>query len=176
MVCLNRQCFLRSISYPVCGFLYLVYSFREIYVFGIQGEKHMSRFSLYWGDNREDHVFAWVLFDFRIDNSSVLCVYCMITVSRKGSIPAPHTFRSSFGRTAKSRVSPIRHRGGEAHSNPQYHITATTSIVYQVLVAISDHKQKPSSAVSSTVQCLQQEHHHPACARAVTYCCWDTIS
>ena len=35
--------------------------------------------------------------------------------------PAPHTFRSSFGRTAKSRVWPIRRKGGEAHPNPCCH-------------------------------------------------------
>ena len=35
------------------------------------------------------------------------------TVPRKGHIPAPHTFRASFGRTVKSRVWPVRHWGGE---------------------------------------------------------------
>ena len=30
------------------------------------------------------------------------------------------TFRSSFGRTAKFKIWPIRHWGGDAHSNPQY--------------------------------------------------------
>ena len=42
----------------------------------------------------------------------------MIAVPKLGPIPAPHTFHSLFGRTAESRVWPIRHWGGEAHSNP----------------------------------------------------------
>ena len=48
----------------------------------------------------------------------------MITVPRKGPLPAPHIFRCSFGRTAKSRVWSIRQWGGEAYSNPYYHVIA----------------------------------------------------
>ena len=36
----------------------------------------------------------------------------------KGPLSAPHIFRCSFGRTAKSRVWPIHHWGEEAYSNP----------------------------------------------------------
>ena len=58
------------------------------------------------------------VFGFRMDNPSVLCVYGMITVRRKGPLPAPYTFCCSFGRTAKSTVWPIRHWGGEPYANP----------------------------------------------------------
>ena len=60
------------------------------------------------------------VFGFRVDHLTVLCVYCMIIVHRKGLMPAPHTVRSSFGRSAKSRVWPIRHWGGEVHSTNLY--------------------------------------------------------
>ena len=42
----------------------------------------------------------------------------MLTVPALGLILAPHAFRSSFGRTAKSRVWQIRHWDGVARSIP----------------------------------------------------------
>ena len=45
-------------------------------------------------------------------------LYYMRWPSRSYTCTSYHTFRSSFGRTAKLKIWPIRHWGGEAHSTP----------------------------------------------------------
>ena len=66
--------------------------------------------------------FAWI--------TPPCYVYWVITVLRKGP-PARHRFRSSFRRTAKTRVWPIRHWGGEAHSDVWYICTGWFKQAYR---------------------------------------------
>ena len=65
----------------------------------------------YCGDDR---VFASVL---RLVFSRIT-LYRMIALPTLGHTPAPHTLRSLFERTAKSRVWPNCYLGGEADFNP----------------------------------------------------------
>ena len=37
---------------------------------------------------------------------------------KNNNVPTPYTFRSSFERSAKSKIWPIRRWGGEDNSNP----------------------------------------------------------
>ena len=76
------------------------------------------------GQNYSEYrVFAWVL---RLVFPWITLQFCIrhdcCTLTR--FISAPHMFRSLFGRTTKSRVWPIRHLGGEAHSSYQSLVTA----------------------------------------------------
>ena len=66
------------------------------------------------------------------------------------SIYASHTFLNSFGRAAKSKLWPIRHRGREVNSNPYLHniaakfpnlLPSTISVDRQVSQSIGTGKR-----------------------------------
>ena len=114
---LNHQRFLfASVSYITCCFVYTSIFLREW--------EEMSYFTFIRSMRailqRGSSLCPCSSFGFRMGNPSVL--YGMISVPTRGPIQVPHALHSSYGRTAKSRVSLIRHWDGEAHSNPYKHV------------------------------------------------------
>ena len=127
-VFLTCECFLYDTVY-VCGFLQLVYIL--IYISKIREKNVFFTFLRYIGVILQGESRLWlgcVLFFAWI--TPPCYVYWVITVLRKGP-PARHRFRSSFRRTAKTRVWPIRHWGGEAHSDVWYICTGWFKQAYR---------------------------------------------
>ena len=72
-------------------------------------------YSLYWG-NTKARITSLPAFFVWFSLGLHLCVvYGMIIVPTLGPVPAPHTFRSSSGRTVKSRLWPTRHWGEDIY-------------------------------------------------------------
>ena len=74
----------------------------------------------------------------------------MVAVPTLGCMSAPHMFRSSFGRTAKSRVWPIRHWGREARSNPVGR-SRDRYIFYPFAVFRTVHTRKQSNSLDAVI-------------------------
>ena len=86
-----------------------------------------------------------------------------IGTSTLGS-PAPHVFRTLFGRTAKTKLWLIRHWSGEAHSVPSICQVRTKHFVFMLSYTFHPNLKPKTPLTVFLLTPDMQVHTHPLCS------------